>query len=151
MGCFGSSLYDPWEWKSNYFRHWYQVGVRLLCYSKSLPFSFILTLIFVFVFLYFQVTAFRDNLLCSPFVSRYMLEFLSAKVIVFFELWINLMSSWNVVWKSLLAFLNLMSLTTAINSSSNVKSSLSCFSGNAMFLVYTFLPFCFLCIQRRTW
>ena len=22
MGCFGSSLYDPGEWKNNYFLHW---------------------------------------------------------------------------------------------------------------------------------
>ena len=100
MSCFENSLYDCWEWKNNYFLHWYLVGVRLLCSSKSL-FLFCLFHLwfFVFVFLYFELIAFRNNfLLCSSLVSRHMLEVLSAKVVVFFELSINLMSSWSVVW-----------------------------------------------------
>ena len=84
-----------------------------LFFKISFPFLFILSLIFVFVFFYFEVIGFRNNWLCSSFLSRYMFEVLSAEVIVFFELWINLMSSWRVFWKSLLAFLNLMSLTTS--------------------------------------
>ena len=105
-------------------------------FKMSFPFLFILSLIFVFVFLYFEVISFRNNLLCSSFVSQYMLEVLSAKVIAFFELWINLISSWSLVWKSLLAFLNLMSLTTAINSFSNAESSLTCFGERNVFSPY---------------
>ena len=64
-----------------------------LFFKISFPFLVILSLIILFVFLYFEVIAFRNNLLCSSFVSRYMLEILSEKAIVFFESWINLMSS----------------------------------------------------------
>ena len=114
-----------------------------LFFKLSFPFLFILSLIFVFVFLYFGVIAFRNNLLCSSFVSRYMLEVLSAKVFVFFELWVNLTSYWSVVWKSLLVFLNLMSLTTTIKSFSNVESSLTCFGEWNVFSPYfSTYPFC---------
>ena len=114
-----------------------------LFFKISFPFLLILSLIFVFVFLYFKVIAFRNNLLCSSFVSRYMLEVLFPKVTVFFELWINPLSSWSVVWKSLLPFLNLMSLTTAINSFSNAESSLTCFGEFDVFSPYFYtLLFC---------
>ena len=41
-------------------------------------------------FFYFELIGFLNNLLCSSFVSRYILEVLSLKAIVFFELRINL-------------------------------------------------------------
>ena len=106
---------------------WYKASLFFKIYF---PFLFILSLIFVFFFLYFEVIAVRNNLLCSSFVSRYMLEViyprrsflsLSCELICFnlFYEWINLFS-WRVVWKSLLAFLILMSSTAAtIESFSN--------------------------------
>ena len=89
--------YSSWSFKmkkKKNFLHWYRVRVRLLCSSKSL-FLFCLFYLwfFFFVFLYFEVIAFHNNLLCCSLVSRYMLEALSARVIVFFELWVKLMSS----------------------------------------------------------
>ena len=107
-----------------------------LFFKISFPYLFISSLIFVFVFLYFEVIVFRNYLVCLSVVSRYMLEFLSVKVIVFFELWINLMSYWSVVGKSLLAFLNLMSSTKAINSFSNAESSSTCFGQCNIFSQY---------------
>ena len=111
----------------------------------SFPFLFILSLILAFVFVYFEVIAFRNNLLCYSFLSRYMLEVLFAKVIVFFELWINLMSSWSAVWKLLLAFLNLMSLTRTIKFFSNAEGFLASFGGMQCFYFSSYFSMFLFC------
>ena len=127
--------------QKKYLPHSYLAGVRLLCPSEFyFPFYFIFDVgICLFIF---RSNYIVSNLLCSSFVNQYMFEVLSAKDIIFFEIWINFVSSWSVVWKALLAFLNLMTFTTAIKSFSNAEIYLTCFGECNLFSPYLFaFPF----------
>ena len=97
--------------------------VSLAC---LIPSSFIFVAVRLFVFLYFDVMAFRKRFEYSSLLRRYIFDVLSTAVKVLFDDRIPFRSLASVLWNLLSIFQNLRFFTNFIKSSSNGTNSFTC-------------------------